>query len=245
MDKKDKTGFDDFVLSVYTMHRDNIFEYQAVDLMLKGKISEALQKFELSPGSGNEELLGDPFLIHIQDCHDCDHDASQKIKYTKLSFVKRMLELETNIKTDPRNAPEYYFELANGFYNISYFGNARVFYQTAIEPYNFIDWDEFSFYGGEGDINKSPVFNCGKAKNFYIKAMELSKNTEFKAKCCFMAAKCEQNDFFLSKPKGYKGNFKSGNYFRQLKNNYSRTNYYKDIIKECGYFKTYLSSFHK
>jgi hypothetical protein len=250
MDKKDKTGFDEFVLSVYTMHRNDIFEFQAVDLMLKGKISEALQKFELGPGSGDGQLLGDPFLIHIRDCHDCDHEAPQNVQYTKLSFVKRMLELETKIKTDPINAPNYYFELANGFYNITYFGNERTFYQTSIEEYDFIDWDNFYFYGYSDDGNspwlkKSLVFNCTKAKNFYIKAMELSKNPEFKAKCSLMAAKCEQNDFYLSRPKDYKGNFKSGAYFKQLKNNYSGTNYYKEIIKECGYFRTYLASLKK
>jgi hypothetical protein len=49
----------------------------------------------------------------------------------------------------------------------------------------------------------------------------------------------------LSRPKDYKGNFKSGFYFKQLKNKYSGTSYYKEIIKECGYFKTYLASLKK
>ena len=58
---------------------------------------------------------------------------------------------------------------------------------------------------------------------FYVKAMGLSNNPEFRAKYCMMAAKCEQNEFFISKPKGYKGDFKAGDYFRFLKKNSTET----------------------
>ena len=146
IDKKDKTKFDDFVLSVYPIKRNDIFEFEAVKLMLQHKIKDALEKFEQCPGSGDKLLAGDPFLIHINDCHDCDHQAPQKIKYTKLSFVKRMLELEAKIKNDPKNAAGYCFDLANGFYNITYFGNARLFYQSAISEYGNYNFGYDNYY---------------------------------------------------------------------------------------------------
>lgn len=236
MDKQNKTKFDEFVLSGYQYSRNDIFEFQAVNLTLQGKIEEAIQKFEASKGSGNTELLGDPFIIHINDCHDCDHALQQKHKYTKLSFLKRIAELKSLIQNDPKNSSKYYFELANGFYNITYFGNARVFYETNIRTYGtvFLEYD-FS-------DKKIPILNCKYAEEYYTKAMESSNDSEFKAKCNFMLAKCEQNNFYLTKPKDYKGNFKSGKYFNSLKTSYSSTKYYQEIIKECGYFKTYLSS---
>ena len=56
-----------------------------------------------------------------------------------------------------------------------------------------------------------------------------------------MLAKCEQNEFFRTKPENYPGDFKAGKYFRLLQKDYSETNYYKEIINECGYFRTFLN----
>jgi hypothetical protein len=58
----------------------------------------------------------------------------------------------------------------------------------------------------------------------------------------FMLAKCEQNEWYLTKAyKNYKGDFKAGSNFVSLKANYAQTKYYQEIIKECGYFRTYLA----
>ena len=84
------------------------------------------------------------------------------------------------------------------------------------------------------------MLDCSKAEEYYVKALELSNDKEFKAKCCFMAAKAEQNKFFLTRPKDYVGDFKSGEYFKMLKTSFANTQYYKEIINECGYYRTYI-----
>ena len=237
MDKKDKSDFDKFILSLYPIKQTDIYEFQAVNLMVQHRTTEAIDKFEQCPGSGDKVLAGDPFLIHINDCHDCDHDARQKTKYTKLNFVKKMAELEQKINSDPANSSAYCFELANGLYNITYFGNARLFYQTAINGYGYYSFD----YEDNNSVNKnSAIFNCGEAETYYKKAIGFSKNNEFKAKCLIMAAKCEHDSFFMSMPKGFNRTFRAGSYFGLLKKSYSQTKYYKEIIRECGYFRTYL-----
>ncbi len=71
--------------------------------------------------------------------------------------------------------------------------------------------------------------------------MELSNDKNFKAQCCFMAAKCEQNKYFLKKDRKKGVDFVAGKYFKQLKDSYNNTDYYNEIIKECGYFRTYLA----
>jgi hypothetical protein len=75
---------------------------------------------------------------------------------------------------------------------------------------------------------------------YYVKAMNLSGSKEFKAKCAFMAAKCEQNAFFVQQEQSSDIDFRAGNYFKMLKENFSTTKYYKEVIKECGYFRTYV-----
>ncbi len=183
--------------------------------------------------SFDTELLGNPFTIHINDCHDCDHAASQKTKYTCTSFITKMIEMKNKAKSTKAEAAQNYFLVANGFYNMTYFGNARLFYVNSVSTYDFYyDYDKRALVL-END--------CDIALKYYLLAKENSTDKEFKAKCTFMAAKCEQNKWFMNKPKDYEGDFKAGKYLKQLKTEYASTKYYAEALKECGYFSTYVN----
>jgi hypothetical protein len=235
MDKPSKTNFETFILEVYPFTRADLFEYQAINLVFQHHLKEALAKLSECEGAGEGTFQGDPFLIHINDCHDCDHQAFHGEALTKRAFIKQMIALEAKTATKPKEAASAYFLLGNGFYNITYFGNGRAFYETPVKS-NDVLWEFSSSYTNFSDA----IYDCSKAGECYRKAMELSTDPEFKAKCCFMAAKCEQNQFFINKTKDNLVDFKSGEYFKLLKSNYSNTDYYQDIIRECGYFKIFL-----
>ncbi len=244
MDKSVKTPFDQYILGIYPYKKTDIYEFQAVNLLYQYKLKEAAMKFDECPGSGDAPLSGDPFVIHIKDCHDCDHAMVQPVAYTKRRFVKKMLDLENDLKSYPINAADDYYEMANGYYNMTYFGNARLLYQTKIKSYSGIYWEYWNTFPAlwdqVSDIPKSSaIVNCKKAEEYYMKAMESYDDVEFQAKCNFMAAKAEQNSFIIAKPKEFKGDFKAGIYFNNLKNSYKETKYYSEIINECGYFKTF------
>jgi len=235
MDKPSKTKFEEFILGVHPFKRGHLFEYQAINLAFHHQLKEALNKLSECEWSGTGAFLGDPFVIHINDCHDCDHQSFAGKTLSKYSFIEKMIALEAKTTKSPKEAASAYFNLGNGYYNITYFGNGRAFYQTPVKP-NEVLWDFSPSYANFKDV----IYDCSMAEECYRKAMDLSTDPEFKAKCCFMAAKCEQNNFFINKPKDFKGDFQSGEYFALLKSNYSKTAYYLDIIHECGYFKTYL-----
>ena len=64
-----------------------------------------------------------------------------------------------------------------------------------------------------------------------------------------MLAKVERNNFYSSTyfmpneyfyPYGDFVSFKKWKGFEELKNTYSDTKYYQDVIAECGYFRKYL-----
>jgi hypothetical protein len=239
MDKPDKTVFDTYILKEYDYAKADVFDLQGLRLLYQFKFKEAVAKFEECPGAGDATLMADPFVIHINDCHDCDFNALETKKYSKLTFAKKMLALENKLKNNPKNAAVA-FELANGYYNMTYFGNCRILYQCHIKYYqDDLDWtfenqgrsSWFSCYM----VRSAPMLNCKQAETYYKKAMELSIDNEFKAKCCFMAAKAEQNTFYVSETDTL-----SHNYFKLLRDTYSKTNYYKEVIKECGYFATYV-----
>lgn len=260
MKRDGKTCFDSCALAAYPFTYDNLCEYQGIKLFYQERLSEALEKFGegkesytaayaerrpddplssvLYSGSSCRDILpADPFYCTIIDNHMRDASDRSARHYSKYAFVKRMIELQDKIKAGDGDIAELYYELANGFYNATYYGNARAFYETSIWMYP--SWEN-SFTGNE------PFMHCTRALKYYRLAMESSNDPEMKAKCCFMAAKCEQNEFYTSGSKkiyaldqsGYQG----GEYFQQLQDKYSQTDYYQECIKDCGYFRKYLAN---
>ena len=86
---------------------------------------------------------------------------------------------------------------------------------------------------------------------YYQKALAFAKTSEQKAKCHYMIAKCERNEYYnnyyiqgnvkMSPWPSSEINFIAWEGFKTLKSKYSKTQYYQEVIKECGYFKTYVS----
>ncbi len=237
MDKNYKTPLESYALTEFHYTRFDLIEMEAVDLLYHFKFDDALVKLNDDQGAGTEYLNADPFVIHINDNHDSDAAIKNKTEYSKKEFIQKMIELEKKAAKNSKSSAEDYFMLANGYYNMSYFGNSRILYETKATHMSEAGFD----YGGFSDT-VSAFMSCQKAQDYYDKAMNLSTDPEFKAMCCFMCAKCEQNYFFCHKPKNYKGDFKSGKYFSELKADYTSTKYYQEIIQECGYFATYTAA---
>lgn len=247
IEKPTKTAYDNFLLEKYDFSKEDILTSKSINLVFKKELKQALAIYENYNLPKDKELLGDPFLIHINDCHDCDHQAKQKVKYTTYTFINELIKLNENVGTETSviKKAEILFKIANGYYNITHFGNARYFYQTNVNYYDDYSYGFDSYYDDESYEKHQKLmihqpYSSKNAEEFYQKALSLSNDKEFKAKCTFMLAKCEQNDFFLHKPKDYEGDFKAGEYFASLKKEYSLTAYYKEIIRECGYFVSYL-----
>ncbi|MEO6303463.1 MAG: hypothetical protein ABIP51_09825 [Bacteroidia bacterium] len=221
-DKEPKSEFEKLFTEVSSLSKFEYIELLAIRYAHKDQLEDALRAYRSIP-KHNVVLLGNPFTIRIKDCHDCDHEAKQKTKYTSISFVEKLIEMKGIATTKPTEAAQNYFLIANGFYNMTYYGNARYFSVNRVSGWSYT----------------SPL-SCALALKYYLLAKENSTDQEFKTKCTFMAAKCEQNEFFNNKPANYKGDFKSGTYFAQIKKEYAATKYYQEIIKECGYYRTYI-----
>jgi hypothetical protein len=81
------------------------------------------------------------------------------------------------------------------------------------------------------------MFNMDLAEKHYLQAARLSSDREFKAKALFMVSKTDQNRRYV---RGQPGNISEPDaYFAELRNSYADTAYYKELIKECGYFRKY------
>ncbi|MCE1189847.1 MAG: hypothetical protein LWX56_11995, partial [Ignavibacteria bacterium] len=180
-----------------------------------------------------QEFPADPFGIQINDYIDRDFAAKKSVTYTKVTFIQKIIEIKKIIESNPPDKANLCFKLANGLYNASLYGTSRRFSFSSVNNYRifYSEYSPMSFYR-----------DCTLAMQYYRTALELSTNSEFKAKCCFMAAKCEQNIFFENRPDNYNGDFRAGMYFAKMMRDYSSTKYYQEVLKECGYFRTYIKN---
>ena len=238
LNKAVKTPYESLSAKLYTLTTDDLLEYQAIRLTYEDKLDEAIEKLADSPDG--TVLPGNPFNGRLQDCHDCDHEAVQKIKYTNLSLLEKMKEMEDKIKA----GTDVYTNamlVANAFYNLTHYGNARAFYECSVlgESYS----SPFSI----DSVFRVFLTDMKLATKYYSLALTSAKTDEQKAKCHFMLAKCERNQWYNKTvynnsryEYGDRGlpDFLPWNGFKALQQ-YQNTQFYKEAIKECGYFRTY------
>ncbi|MCD0464691.1 hypothetical protein [Flavobacterium sp. ENC] len=240
--KTNKTEIEKIGAGVYSLKLKDINNFQAVQATFKNKIPEAIAFMQQTDSVQYNQFLGNPFNGSIKDCHDCDHVAYQKKKYSQMDFLTTIKSMQDKLA----QKEEVYTNsllLGNAFYNITHFGNGRTFYEISIVGYGS---SPYTFR----DSMKKMITNCDIPKMYYQKALEAATTKEQKAKCIYMIAKCERNDYYNKKYNGLKNwweadddkiNFIAWNGFKTLKKEYSDTKYYQDVIAECGYFNTYVS----
>lgn len=240
LDQPRKTAYEQLCKDLYTMQKTDLLEYQAIRLALDDKLTDAITVLE-TVGDGGQ-LPGNPFNGRILDCHDCDHAAPQKIKYTKLSLLKKMKEMQDKIAVG-EDVYNNALLLAHAHYNITHFGNARFFYESKV-----LGSGHYSPFGIDSSY-RNYLTDMKTANKYYALALKSAETDEQKARCQYMLAKCERNKwynetFFNNSANEYgennKGDFKAWNGFQALKQ-YSNTQYYKEVVRECGYFRSYLS----
>lgn len=237
--------FDKFLAKQYPYTADDMMEIKGTLLMQNYQWKDALAAFKKMHKPDENtfmKLPTDPFLIHINDCHDCDF-MEHPDKYTKISLCEKMMQLENLMTSKDINKAQTAHQLANAYYNISYFGNSWMaidYYRChGCEDVDRINIDEASLW------YYTDFFSMQKAMEYYTIAAEGTKDKEFAAKNYFMLAKCEQNNYYLSadysylneenKKIAYRSNFK------KLKAEYSNTSFYKEAINECKYFSYYVN----
>lgn len=253
-----RSAWQDLFVGIYPYKLADIYESRGIYLFYQDKIEEAIVEFEKIESFQNRaynwetqqyenrtvdyktaELLGNPFNGKIKDCNDCDHQAKQSIKYSQLSFLKKIKEMKDKLAAG-EDVYNNALLVGNAFYNASYFGNARAFY------YNNI----INEYGiSISKEHEKMLYGMENVKKYYDLAQKAASGKEQKAKIAYLLAKVERNDFYSTtyympndyfSPYGDFVSFKKWEGFVDLANNYSDTKYYQEVIEECGYFRQYL-----
>ncbi len=245
--RPNKTSLEKFLVDLYPITIDDIYTYEGVLATYNQQYDKAIYHFKQSPEIAYDYLPANPFNIHINDCHDCDHRLPQTTNYSRMSFVAKLKEMEDKIASG-EDVYNNAFLLGNAYYNITHYGNSRMFYECKI-----IGFGHYSPFAIDKAFRNN-IVNNAIAEKYYLLAKANTTDPEKQAKMTFMAAKCENNKIYNQRyylnEKGdpweieysMEEHFRipKGKYYEELKNNYANTNYVKEVIGECGYFKSYM-----
>jgi hypothetical protein len=237
--KPDPTPYEQLCRRLSVMKRQDLFEYQAIQLCMNDRIDEAMTALKEADSAAKTILPANPFNARIQDCHDCDHAAAQKIKYTKSDLLHKLKELKDKIAAG-QDVYTNAILFANAQYNITHYGNARKFYEC-----NIFGSDQSSPWSIDSSF-RAPLTSMKTAIKYYTTALGAARDDEQKAKCQYLLAKCQRNEWYNQAVYAHENNrfeehtpdFIAWDGFKALKQ-YANTKYYNEALKECGYFKTY------
>jgi hypothetical protein len=191
-------------------------------------------------------MAANPFADLVLDTHK--PTKQDTVKYTKLSFARKMMAWKEQFGQiqDPNKKAMIAYELAKGYYHMSYWGNSWMLVSY--------DWS-----GMEGEWRpdasrywRKEYYEVNQAQEWYRKAHELSTDREVKARALFMVAKCVQKkdkpfyssyqeyEAFNKARVNYEQATRNNSVFRALKNDYATTKFYRQVLNTCSY----LSDFH-
>ena len=242
--KEEKSDFESLLCSNNGVSITNkLRDLKGTLFLSQGKPEAALAVFKQIPRTATEGKNFNPFREMINDCVDCEIKNDTFVYYDKAGVLERIFELEFQGRSDFENSDLYFYDLGIAYYNMSYFGHS----------WKMMDnFRSGSLTKGKGmehltKYGQQEMVSGEKAMEYFQKVLDLTKDEELKARTLFMAAKIEHNNYYLSKdykrPPGRNmipaAPDKYQSYFKQLKRESKQTEFYKEAIRECKYFRFY------
>jgi hypothetical protein len=204
---------------------------------------------QLSPTYLAEASKFTPFKERISErVHTVVADS---VNVTRKELVEKILQYQYAAKANfdkPDQAAKYYYLLGLCYYNCSYFG------------YSWNAFDAFRSGTSWTKLSKGPVFGAAgtpygnmellsldAALAYFEQAYTTAQSAELRAKAAFMAARCQQKQWFCEPSCSYKpGNkeiplvpakyqYYQNSFLKQAK----KTQFYQDVIAECKWFAAY------
>lgn len=237
---------DDVIDVIGTSHlRDRNYS-KAIEWLSKAHKLQPLVESQYNDQTDKEITVNvDPFHDYLNDWQRLAKSVA--VPYTKRSLAKKLLEMETRIRSGAAtDKARLYYQYASALYNMSYYGNS---------------WNAVAYYRTGGDWNQGTYpmpwqkeyYGVYAAKSFYQKAYEAATDKEFKAACLFMVAKCAQRQ--LPRP-AYEYNrtyeayekadslflqkFKNNQLFERFKSEFGTTRFYQYAYNRCSYLRDYV-----
>ncbi|NRB61669.1 MAG: hypothetical protein HRU40_01325 [Saprospiraceae bacterium] len=186
----------------------------------------------------NDYARFNPFEERINDCINCARQDSFR-RYNREQLINRFQELEYEALANQEMGARNFYLIGLALYNMTYFGYA---------------WEGMDQFRSGASIRKRPLgsdpqvrphpnfpngnreaFDCKPALEYFKTTLRLTNNPELAARAVFMAAKCEQNEYFAY------GGDRTYTYFNLLSSEYTQTQFYQQAIEECAYLEFFVN----
>lgn len=224
--KKDKPNImEQSAIYVGGLTEQDIYKYKNIQAIFSNRLSDVLNISDF-------DFPANPFNGSIIDNHDAEHKKGKNYKFKKMFETMQLMQASIERGEEVYNNA---LLLGNAFYSISHFGNCRL---TSKLTGSFSTPDLY-----RSSMEKM-MTDCSTAAKYYQMAHDAANNDEERAKCAYMLAKCERNNYYNKyKAHGWhsetKYNMVGWTGFKLLNEKYADTQYFKEVINECGYFKLY------
>jgi hypothetical protein len=231
---------------------DELWELKGVALMAENQYEAALECFKNVSNERLEKSKFTPFEARIKDCIHCPLKDSTKA-LNRREIAERIIDLQYQSRADIENSAIYLYRLGIAHYNMSYYGHAwgaKDFYRSGTSWVSaerlYSDTYTTHYYPfGNREYTDMKV-----ALAYFEAALDLAQgranDRELAARCAFWAARCQQKQYFDGKDfrqmaYGFIPQLPSAylTYMQRLAK-MSDTEYYQNVLKECGYFAKYV-----
>ena len=226
------------------------YDMRATYMLSQGQPEAALMALRQVPEvERNTALRFMPFKERINDCVHCP--MSDSVLVDRRALVERLIQLEFDAKAALDQGAEDYYRLGLAWYNMTYFGPAWKAMDNfrSGSSWNFLSKQKNGTFPTEGAPHGNHEnLSCETALGYFRQAINLSHDPELSARAAFMAAKCQLNAWYCLPTCDYRPGSRNApnvpaeyrQYFDFLKQNFSKTAFYKQAVSECKWFRAYV-----
>lgn len=163
---------------------------------------------------------------------DCDTALMSKPQ-----IATRLIQLQKVRNLDP-NAAQYWMEVGNAWYNLSWYGNSWI-------AQNFSRSDAEMSQNTMRIPNQTGYYDLSKAKQAYNKAYMIARDAEQKAICLAYMARCEDEVRFHGPDDGFNGlstgqSYPINTHFETMKKSYREQRWVSTSFIQCSAWAEYL-----
>lgn len=229
-----------------------LFDMQAVNLMQAYQWEAALRTYKnISREVWDDFGVFMPFRETINDClFDCLYRRDTSEMFNRGELLEEFLDLESKARGRLDESAQHYYRIGLGLYNMSYFGhswNAMDYFRSGTTWSRMRREKDNVFSYWAYPLGNKEHLDVSRALYYFDKARQAaSEGSEIAARATFMAAKCDQKMYYLSDlyqrpcyncipemPEVFMANY------NRLKYEYSETDFYQKVIRECKYFEVF------
>lgn len=246
-ENKQATKFESYLLNHNSIKKSDVIDFAGTAYLRDYNFTNAISWFKKSTDKKTSIINTDPFIELLYDQEEA-LPSEAKFSSSKVAFATEMERLQKLALSDKVNASKHLYKMALGLYNMTYYGHAwrLVQYGRSGSDGYYIPKDATAF--------QKEYYGCFKAQEYFEKAMNSSSDKNFKARCLFMMAKCNQKQVHKPQYDEFRTNwnlydtaqgdyyiaFKNNRYFPQLVKEYGSTTFYEEAYSSCSYLRDFV-----